>query len=335
MKYFVPIIAILLLPGISQAQKSNPFKSIGKTAKVHTLSNGKYVETFDDDVLQRVGTVVINRRIKKVVELLDADKVYSESSDNSTASRWYGIDPLAEKYYSISPYAFVANNPIRYIDPDGREIQLPGDKKAQDAYTQMLHASTGNNYSLVNNTLTMTGTDANFKGAKSATLINVIQTGMDSKNVYSISLVGGKKDDKGVFIDSYNDKKIDVSDLKTLGSAGTELQGAAIGHYLNEIQETGGFEPAHKASLGVEGKIYGELVGDPSITSRKDYATGGASNGSQTVIYEYNSTNKYQLQQGAASTEVSSFVEIGGVKMPSKTITTQSTGELKSAKKIQ
>ncbi|MCC8146140.1 MAG: DUF6443 domain-containing protein [Bacteroidales bacterium] len=31
------------------------------------------------------------------------------------------MDPLAEKYYSISPYAQWANNPVRYIDPDGRE----------------------------------------------------------------------------------------------------------------------------------------------------------------------------------------------------------------------
>ena len=35
---------------------------------------------------------------------------------------WLGVDPLAEKYPSISPYAYVANNPINAIDPDGRLI---------------------------------------------------------------------------------------------------------------------------------------------------------------------------------------------------------------------
>jgi RHS repeat-associated protein len=34
---------------------------------------------------------------------------------------WTTVDPLAEKYYYNSPYAYCANNPISNIDPDGRE----------------------------------------------------------------------------------------------------------------------------------------------------------------------------------------------------------------------
>jgi RHS repeat-associated protein len=36
-----------------------------------------------------------------------------------TVGRFMTMDPLAEKYYSVSPYAYCANNPVRYIDPNG------------------------------------------------------------------------------------------------------------------------------------------------------------------------------------------------------------------------
>jgi len=38
---------------------------------------------------------------------------------------WTSVDPLAEKYYSISPYAYCLNNPVKFIDPDGRVVQIP------------------------------------------------------------------------------------------------------------------------------------------------------------------------------------------------------------------
>ena len=34
------------------------------------------------------------------------------------------LDPKATEYYSISPYAWCAGNPVKYIDPDGRKINM-------------------------------------------------------------------------------------------------------------------------------------------------------------------------------------------------------------------
>ncbi|OYU93134.1 MAG: hypothetical protein CFE21_21685 [Bacteroidetes bacterium B1(2017)] len=34
--------------------------------------------------------------------------------------RWLSLDPLTKKYPGLSPYNFSINNPIAFIDPDGR-----------------------------------------------------------------------------------------------------------------------------------------------------------------------------------------------------------------------
>ena len=38
---------------------------------------------------------------------------------------WNASDPLAEKYYPISTYAFCANNPVKFVDTDGKNYDLP------------------------------------------------------------------------------------------------------------------------------------------------------------------------------------------------------------------
>ena len=51
------------------------------------------------------------------------------------SARWYSpvygrfqtMDPLCEKYYSLSPYAYCANNPMRFVDPSGMVIDAVWD----------------------------------------------------------------------------------------------------------------------------------------------------------------------------------------------------------------
>ena len=39
--------------------------------------------------------------------------------------RFMTMDPMVEKYYSWSPYAYCLNNPLKYIDPNGKASQYP------------------------------------------------------------------------------------------------------------------------------------------------------------------------------------------------------------------
>ncbi len=50
---------------------------------------------------------------------------YGARNYEASIGRWMNIDPLASKYYKISPYVYVASNPVMFIDPNGKEIIIP------------------------------------------------------------------------------------------------------------------------------------------------------------------------------------------------------------------
>jgi RHS repeat-associated protein len=45
--------------------------------------------------------------------------------------RFTAVDPLASKYPGLSPYVYCANNPMKFVDPDGRQI-LDEERKSQE-----------------------------------------------------------------------------------------------------------------------------------------------------------------------------------------------------------
>ena len=42
--------------------------------------------------------------------------------DHELMTMWLSVDPMADKYPSISPYAYCVWNPVKLIDPDGRDV---------------------------------------------------------------------------------------------------------------------------------------------------------------------------------------------------------------------
>ena len=56
---------------------------------------------------------------------------YGARCMNPKTSLWYGVDPLAEKYPSVYSYCYTFNNPVKIIDPDGKEPIKPQAGTAQ------------------------------------------------------------------------------------------------------------------------------------------------------------------------------------------------------------
>ena len=52
------------------------------------------------------------------------------------------MDPLAEKYYNVSPYNYCAGDPVNKFDPDGRDIVISGNRQQRLEVLRYMQALT-------------------------------------------------------------------------------------------------------------------------------------------------------------------------------------------------
>lgn len=102
-------------------QAGNPFAKFGYKAKVATLSKGKYLEVHDLDSIVTIGTTRWHVDKNKIVGDIVIDSLNPDARPiGDVAGRWISPDPLSEEFPSWSPYTMTFNNPIKFVDPDGR-----------------------------------------------------------------------------------------------------------------------------------------------------------------------------------------------------------------------
>ncbi|WP_281989343.1 M91 family zinc metallopeptidase [Aquimarina aggregata] len=130
----------------SMAFAQNPFEEFNYQPKIGTLSKGKYIEHFDNDSIVRIGSILFNTYTDQINGFVVTDTIYSEATlDPTIMSRWMNPDPLSDEFPDKSPYNFVNNNPIRYIDPLGLapfDIIIEGDQAFRDEAFANLQALT-------------------------------------------------------------------------------------------------------------------------------------------------------------------------------------------------
>jgi hypothetical protein len=85
-----------------------------------SLSWGLFDEEMRTKPTEIFGRTAFSSSNKKIATFLPLDTTADKYPIDLIVFAWC-VDPLAAKYPSISPYAAFANNPIMYVDQDGRE----------------------------------------------------------------------------------------------------------------------------------------------------------------------------------------------------------------------
>ena len=104
------------------------------------LGSSSYITNLEGEVVQHIeyvpfGEVFVEERnnIWNTPYLFNAKEFDEETGLYYYGARYYDphislwitTDPIKNKYPNISSYCYTANNPVRFIDPDGRIIKLP------------------------------------------------------------------------------------------------------------------------------------------------------------------------------------------------------------------
>jgi RHS repeat-associated protein len=119
--------------------------------------------------------------------------------------RWDRVDPLAEKYYAISPYAYCEYDPVNAIDPDGRnslKLLLKGAYK-------------------VGKTVAKNGLSSLTKGATYTAAFNGVVD--DAKTVFDSNASTWDRAVAGVSLISEIASPVSVKDAKNIGKAAKGL----------------------------------------------------------------------------------------------------------------
>jgi RHS repeat-associated protein len=111
---------------------------------------------------------------------------------SSDLSVWLSVDPMSDKYASLSPYVYCANNPVMLVDPDGEAI----DPASQDEWNNNKQQITSTIVNRLFRLVTNTQEDRSYTNKSILSLCNTLnvmnQMEQDPVWTFALSSIGGK-----------------------------------------------------------------------------------------------------------------------------------------------
>ena len=148
---FLNIAAFFTLSTLAQTPYDNfaPEQSVKSMIEMPETQ----FKVVNPDSNSEIHSIKFDKNTLSLNLLNESDSVLKSIILNPNEKKFTSIDPLAEKYYHISPYAYCMNNPVRFIDPTGQdvwEINSQGEiinrieDKTQDAFYTVAQDADGN-----------------------------------------------------------------------------------------------------------------------------------------------------------------------------------------------
>ena len=187
----------------------------------------------------------------KELELMHGLNTYDHGArqNDPVLCRWDRIDPLSEKYYSTSPYAYCANNPVSFFDPDGRALELKGNANDCGRFVSLLNQGAGKDvFAFEGSMVYIANPSAELNNEYSKFIASVI----NSENTVSLNVVSSSEE---VIIGNYSTQTVDVADMENLN--GAKYTSGALAA-IHEVYEQNGIQVKNLNPLIAHGKAMGE-----------------------------------------------------------------------------
>jgi len=284
-------------------QAGNPFAQFGYKAKIATLSKGKYLEFHDLDSIVTIGTVRWHVYKNEIVGRIVQDSINPDAQPiGDRAGRWISPDPLSEEFSSWSPYNFCYNNPVNFVDPDGRsgEPVLNMQNKTITVTSNLIYyggaGSTElarqsaldiqNQWNGANSVVNIGGVDFKVNFVINGEYRNVsadeISNNTDIKNNYF------KVSETGLAV-SYTDTNGDNGGntgeflLKNIVGINSTTEGHEYGHSLGSVKSSDGGVQGHPGDSNLLGNAGAPGIMYPRGTAVDAQYTYKPSNGASTI----------------------------------------------------
>ena len=138
-------------------KRSNPMRRDEEKWYASPVNNGKITKTEITKEIVNISSLSrgdISNTIENLIDIVPKYLLNAKELDEESGLYYYEAryldskhgtfnsrDPLFEKYFWMSPYAYCMNNPLRYIDPTGMDLDVASNEESKNDILSIVNST--------------------------------------------------------------------------------------------------------------------------------------------------------------------------------------------------